>query len=206
MTFHRPYARFLVVFFGLLGTNSNACSLHANELSTLAGISSSPLPESMFCGFISCFIIVFNYSYKFVVFCCVFLPLFLCIYCSFKDLDFLSAFLGVLSIWLQIIIRCHLDSVLVFLLISFDLIFIKVLHVAVALFRYCSCIYLVFTISGASFQTTLIGGQFSWSSYQESIGRRHLFDVLPFFFFLFTYTDRVVLRLIVGLPSLSCLM
>jgi hypothetical protein len=160
VTFHRPYARSLVVFSGLIGINFGTWSSHAGELSTLARVSPSPLPKSMFCGFISCFITIFNYSYNFVVF----LPLFPCICCSFKDLVSLSAFLGVLSIWLQIVLRCLLDSMLVFLLISFDSSFIRVLHATAALFRYYSCIYLVCTISGAPFQTTLIGGQFSWSS------------------------------------------
>jgi hypothetical protein len=94
-------------------------------------------------------------------------------------------------------IQTQLASMLVFLLISFDSTLIKILHAAVALFRHCSCIFLVYTISGAPFQTTLIGGQFSWSCTKKNIGPRYSFDALPFF--LFTYIDVVVLELIIGL-------
>ena len=105
-------------------------------------------------------------------------------YYSFRALDALSTFLGAFSIWLQIVVRDNLDSVLVSLLFSFDSTFVRVLHVALALFCYCNCTFFVCTISGASCQTTLIGGQVFWSLCQENIGLHHLFDAFPFYFCL----------------------
>jgi nucleoside recognition membrane protein YjiH len=125
--------------------------------------------------------------------------------CSFRALDALSTFLCALSIWLQIVMGCHRDSVLVSHSISFDSTFIRVLHVVVALFRHCSCIFLVCTISGAPCRTILIGGQVSWSLCQENIGPHHLFDAFPFNFCLVILMGSIW-GLLLGCPALCCLL
>ena len=125
--------------------------------------------------------------------------------CSFRALDVLSTFLGALLIWLQIVMWRHQDSMLVSHLISFDSTFIRVLHVVVALFRHYSCIFLVCTIFGAPCQTTLIGGQVSWSSCQENIGPYHLFDAFPFNFCLLILMG-LIWGLLLGCPALCCLL
>jgi hypothetical protein len=118
--------------FWSTGYHFRAWSSRAGKLSTLAELTSSPsLSASLFCGFISCFITVFKYYCNFVAFSCVFLPLILCI-CCYRALDALTTFYGILSIWLQIVVkRCSLNSMLEFSSIGFISFLIGVFFIVV---------------------------------------------------------------------------
>jgi hypothetical protein len=56
-------------------------------------------------------------------------------------------------------------------------------------------------IHGAPYQTTLIGDHFSWSSYEEYVKPRYLFDVFPFNFFL-PPLMRLIRGSLLGCPAL----
>lgn len=107
------------------------------------------------------------------ILCNFFFLVFMLFSCSFRALDAFFTIYGTLSIWLQIVLRCSLDSVPVSSYVGFDSTFISVFSAVVVLLRVCYCCFFDYDISSAHFQTTLICDQVSWSSCKKSIRLCH---------------------------------